>query len=109
MAKIKVLVADDHPTFREGLCRFLEEQPDIEVVAQANDGGEAIRLAGEAVPDVAIIDIAMPGVDGIEAARQIQGVSGDRQVPDCNVVMAHGNGGVLSSQCSVILGSAATV
>ena len=72
MVKIKVLVADDHPTFCEGLCRFLNEQPDIEVVARAGNGEEAIRLAQEMVPDVAIIDIAMPGTDGIGAARQIR-------------------------------------
>ena len=72
MKKIKVLVADDHPVFREGLCRFLENEPDIEVVAQAVDGGEAVRMAKELLPDVAIIDVAMPNLGGIEAARQIK-------------------------------------
>lgn len=71
IVKIRVLVADDHPAFREGLCRFLEEQPDIEVIARAQDGEEAVRLAEELVPDVAILDIAMPEVDGIKAAQQI--------------------------------------
>ncbi|MBM2825356.1 MAG: DNA-binding response regulator [Dehalococcoidales bacterium] len=72
MKKIRVLVADDHPTFRQGLCHFLETQEDIEVVAQASDGEETIRLAMELVPDVAVIDVTMPKVNGIEAAREIK-------------------------------------
>jgi DNA-binding NarL/FixJ family response regulator len=72
VSKIRVLVADDHPTFREGLCRLLGTEEDIEIVGQAANGEEAVRLVIELTPDVAIIDIAMPLVDGIEAARQIK-------------------------------------
>lgn len=72
MDKIKVLVADDHPTFREGLCHFLEKETDMEVVARATDGDETVRLAGELSPDVAIIDVAMPRLNGIEAAKRIK-------------------------------------
>ncbi len=72
MNKIKVLVADDHPTFREGLCHFLTEEKDMEVVAKAADGEETVRLAKQLLPDVAIIDVAMPKLNGIEAARQIK-------------------------------------
>ena len=72
METIKVLVADDHPAFREGLCHFLENEKGLEVVAKATDGEEAIRLSKELLPDVAIIDVAMPKVNGIEAARQIK-------------------------------------
>ena len=72
MDRIRVLVADDHPAFREGLCRLLEEEEDLEVVARAADGEEALRLAKELLPDVAIIDVAMPEVNGIEAATQIK-------------------------------------
>jgi len=72
MEKIRVLVADDHPVFREGVCLFLKNEEDIEVVAKAAEGEEAIRLAKELLPDVAIIDIAMPGIDGIDVARQIK-------------------------------------
>ena len=72
MSKIKILVADDHAVVREGTRRILEQEPDLKVVAEAADGEEAVRLAGSSRPDVAIIDIAMPRVDGIEATRQIK-------------------------------------
>ena len=70
--KIRVLVADDHAIVREGLCSLLSEEADLEVVAKAADGKEAIELAKELHPDVAIIDIVMPELDGIEAAKQIK-------------------------------------
>ncbi len=72
MAKIKVLIADDHAVVREGTRQILEQEPDISVVAEAGDGEEAVRMAEEFKPDVAIIDIAMPRVDGIEATKQIK-------------------------------------
>ncbi len=70
--KIRVLVADDHAIVREGLCSLLSEEADLEVVAKAADGKEAIELAKELHPDVAIIDIVMPELDGIETAKQIK-------------------------------------
>ena len=72
MGKIKVLIADDHAVVREGTRQILEHEPDLEVVAEAADGEEAVRVAGSSRPDVAIIDIAMPRLDGIEATRQIK-------------------------------------
>ena len=72
MGKIKILIADDHAVVREGTRQILEQEPDLNVVAEAVDGEEAVRLAGSSKPDVAIIDIAMPGVDGIEATKQIK-------------------------------------
>ncbi len=72
MDKIKVLVADDHPTFREGLCHFIEAEEDLEVVARSADGPNTVSLAKELNPDVAIIDVSMPGLNGIEAARQVK-------------------------------------
>ena len=74
MQKIKVLLADDHPAFREGLERLLREEESIEVVGQAEDGEEAINLATQLQPDVAIIDVSMPKLNGIEATRQIKAV-----------------------------------
>ncbi len=66
------MVADDHPTFREGLSRYLKDEEDIEVVATSADGEETVRLAKQLMPDVIIMDIAMPKLDGIEAAKQIK-------------------------------------
>ena len=72
MKKIKILIADDHAFVREGTRRILEQEPDMEVVAEAGNGEEAVRLASDLKPDVAIIDVAMPKLDGIEATRQIK-------------------------------------
>ena len=72
MEKIKILIADDHAVVRKGTRQILEQEPDLNVVAEAGDGEEAVDLAGSFKPDVAIIDIAMPKLDGIEATRQIK-------------------------------------
>jgi len=72
LGKIKILIADDHAVVREGTRQILERESDIDVVAEAADGEEAVRLAGTSRPDVAIIDVAMPRVDGVEATRQIK-------------------------------------
>ena len=72
MGKIRILIADDHVVVREGTRQILEMEPDLKVVAEAGDGEEAVRLVGDSMPDVAIIDIAMPKVDGIEATKQIK-------------------------------------
>lgn len=72
MGNIKILIADDHTVVREGTRQILEQEADIKVVAEAGDGEEAVRLAGNYKPDVAIIDIAMPKLDGIEATKQIK-------------------------------------
>ncbi len=69
--KTKVLLADDHQIMREGLASLLEKQPDLEVVAQAGDGRAAVSLALEFHPNVVVMDIGMPGLNGIEATRQI--------------------------------------
>lgn len=72
MSKIRILIADDHAVVREGTRQILEQEADLEVVAEAADGEEAFRLASDSRPDVAIIDVAMPKVDGIEATKQIK-------------------------------------
>lgn len=72
MGKIRILIADDHTVVREGTRQILAQESDFDVIAEAADGEEAIRLAGSSKPDVAIIDIAMPKVDGVEATKQIK-------------------------------------
>jgi DNA-binding NarL/FixJ family response regulator len=68
---IRVLLADDQALVRAGFRALLDAQKDIEVIAEANDGEEAVRLASELVPDVVLMDIRMPGTDGLEATRRI--------------------------------------
>jgi NarL family two-component system response regulator LiaR len=77
LRKIKILIADDHAFVREGTRRILEQEPDLEVVAEAGNGEEAVMLASDLKPDVAIIDVAMPKLDGIEATRRIKALCPD--------------------------------
>jgi DNA-binding NarL/FixJ family response regulator len=68
---VRTLIADDHPHFRDGLRALLLSAPDVEVVGEARDGEEAIRLAARLQPDVILMDLNMPGTGGIEATRRI--------------------------------------
>ncbi len=72
MDKTRVIIADDHVLVRQGTRSLLETEPDIEVVGEASDGEEAVQLVSQVHPDVALIDIAMPNVNGIEATRRIK-------------------------------------
>jgi DNA-binding NarL/FixJ family response regulator len=69
---IKVLLADDHSIVRAGLCRIIEESEKMTVISEASDGREAVRLIREKKPDVAVIDISMPIMDGLEVISQLQ-------------------------------------
>jgi DNA-binding NarL/FixJ family response regulator len=77
---IRLLLADDQPLMRTGFRMILEETDDIDIVGEAQDGTEAVRLAGELNPDVILMDVRMPGVDGIEATRQIVARNGAARV-----------------------------
>ena len=72
---VRIVVADDHPLYRRGLAALLGGQPEWEVVAQAEDGVGVVTVARELQPDVVVMDLRMPGVDGIEATRRIVGTS----------------------------------
>jgi DNA-binding NarL/FixJ family response regulator len=82
MNRLRVLLVDDHALFREGLAGIIAHQPDMKIVGEAGDGLEAIVKARELVPDLVLMDIAMPGCDGIEATRQIK-----EELPGVTVVM----------------------
>src|SRR5262249_57199197 len=69
----QILIADDHKLMREGLRSLLGQQPDIQVVAQANNGREAVLLTERHSPDVVVMDVSMPDLNGIDATRQIVG------------------------------------
>lgn len=75
--KLTILIADDHPLVREALHQALAAEEDMEVVAEACDGEEAIKLASELRPDVAVMDIVMPKLNGIEATRRIKEIAPD--------------------------------
>jgi two-component system, NarL family, response regulator LiaR len=72
---ISVLIADDHPFVRHGLRTYLETLADMDVAGEASDGAEAVELAGRLLPDVVLMDLVMPELDGIEATRQIKAAS----------------------------------
>ncbi|MFP4225679.1 MAG: response regulator [Desulfobacterales bacterium] len=81
MALIKILLADDHKITRDGLRALLEQQSNMNVVGEAENGREAVRLAMDLAPDVVVMDISMPELNGIEATRQIRA-----DLPDTKVV-----------------------
>lgn len=82
MPPIRILLADDHTLFREGLAGILDSQPDMEVVGEAGDGIEALIKARELVPDLILMDILMPGSDGLEATKQIR-----LELPEITIVI----------------------
>src|SRR4051794_35292838 len=82
MRALRLLVADDHDIVRKGLCALLGGQPDWKIAAEARNGQEAVKMATEFKPDVAVLDISMPDLNGLEAARQIS-----KAVPSTKVLL----------------------
>lgn len=78
---INVLIADDHQLFREGLVNLLSSAPDIKVIAQAKDGKDAIEKTKQLIPDVLLIDIGMPQMNGIDATRQLK-----KELPEVKII-----------------------
>lgn len=70
--RVRVLVADDHPLFREGIVRAVKERPDLELVGEAADGRQALELIREQTPDVAVLDIRMPALEGTQVLRALR-------------------------------------
>jgi DNA-binding NarL/FixJ family response regulator len=71
MTNIRVVIADDHPVARAGIRKFLEKEPDIQVIAEASSGEEALQLVDELSPDVLLLDMELPGIRGTEVARKL--------------------------------------
>ena len=92
---IRLLIADDHPVFRDGLASLLDPLPEIDVVARAADGAEAVALAAEHRPDVIIMDVQMPHLNGIEATRAV--VAARPEVGVLVLTMGEDDGVVLSA------------
>jgi two-component system, NarL family, nitrate/nitrite response regulator NarL len=76
----RILIADDHPIFRDGLRRLLETEPDLKVIGEACDGAEAVRLAKQLKPDILLLDLAMPRHPGLEALREMSSASNQNAV-----------------------------
>lgn len=79
-AKIKVLIVDDHPLFRQAMRQLVEDDPRFELAGEAGDGETALRLILEKKPDVAVLDVDIPGLSGLEVARELQGKPSSTQI-----------------------------
>ena len=74
--QVRIVIADDHPIFRDGLRRLLEAEPDLKVLGEASDGAEAVKQARHLKPDILLLDLAMPRMPGLEALRDLSSSPG---------------------------------
>ena len=102
--KVPVLVVDDHPLFRGALIAFLGARDDVEVVGEACSGEEAVRMAQERHPRVVVMDVHMPGIDGVEATRQILA-----DAPETRIVILTGGTDHAQAEAAVRAGAVAYV
>ena len=79
-SKIRIVVADDHPIFRDGLCRLLALEEDFEVVAQAQDGRQVLDVLQQYAPDILLLDLKMPGLDGLATLQRLQALKNRTRV-----------------------------
>jgi DNA-binding NarL/FixJ family response regulator len=79
-SKIRIVVADDHPIFRDGLCKLLALEEDFEVVAQAQDGRQVLEVLQQLAPDILLLDLKMPGLDGLATLQRLQAVKNKTRV-----------------------------
>ena len=100
MSILKLMIVDDHRVVREGLRMALEIEQDIEVVAEAGDGAEAVDKARRLRPDVVLMDVAMPGMNGIDACQEIKD-----HLPETGVVMLTASGDYESATASLVAGA----
>jgi DNA-binding NarL/FixJ family response regulator len=107
MNKIRVLLADDHPIVRAGIRTLLSSQANIEVVGETSDGTQVIPLLGELTPDILVLDVQLPGLNGVEIARQIQSaqipvhvlaLSAHDDIQYIRNLLAHGAAGYLTKE-----------
>tara|TARA_R110002049_G_scaffold81404_4_gene206979 strand:+ start:4729 stop:5382 length:654 start_codon:yes stop_codon:yes gene_type:complete len=73
--EIKIILVDDHKLLRDGLRNIIEQKPNMQIIGEASDGREAIKICSKLLPNVVVMDVAMPGLNGIEAATQIQKIN----------------------------------
>ena len=102
--KTKVLIADDHPLVRSGVRRALEEEHDIEVVGEATNGAKVLPLIGQTGPDLVVLDISMPQLDGLACLDQIR-----KRYPDVKVVILSASGDPDRVQAALARGATAYV
>jgi DNA-binding LytR/AlgR family response regulator len=100
--RLRVLVADDESLARDALCDVLAGEPDVDVVATAGDGLEAVARARETRPDVIFLDLRMPGLDGLTAAREIARASPPAEAPAVVFVTAHGEHAVAAFELHAV-------